>query len=89
MPFVAAFFCSRVGPPLQKWLKRKWMTGAGPEQSRGDGGREGKAARLEQSGEKFETVPKLKGRERREERERETPTDRPYCQEDLSSTPNP
>ena len=44
------------------------------------------------SGEKFETVPKLKGTGEEEEKElrgatTDRPTDRPYSQEDLSSTP--
>ena len=55
-------FCSRVGATASKVVKEKMDdgSGTGAEQERR---REGRAAR--QSGEKFETVPKLRGAQRR------------------------
>ena len=85
MPFVAALFAQELGATASKVVKEKMDdgSGTGAEQERR---REGRAAR--QSGEKFETVPKLRGAQREEERdeleERGAPTDR---QGNLSSTP--
>ena len=62
MPFVAALFAQELGATASKVVKEKMDdgSGTGAEQERR---REGRAAR--QSGEKFETVPKLRGAQRR------------------------